>query len=329
MKGNRLLRIISFLCALLLFVGSLSVVKTIGVVSFVFSIILPVLFFANIIFLIYWGVKRKKHFFFHLLSVLVYFLYFDSLLRISTDRLDEHTESFTFLSYNVKGLFFHGDNRREIVNFIKKKDPDIIAFQEFARDGFESFEHYPYRFIAYRDKVPKSLLVIYSKFQIVNKGYVSFADTRNGAIFADIKYKDEIIRVYNLHLQSFGIRFTSNSINENEFSRVVNIVSKTINLQKEQALKVVNHSKSFLGKSIICGDFNSTQFSSIYRTLREDRNDSFIEKGNGFGTTYNLSNYPIRLDFVLPDFSFKTVSHENFKLKLSDHEPVYVKLAVK
>lgn len=326
---SKFLKIGSFLCIALLSIGYFLVIYVSGVISLVFSIIIPTLVFANVIFLVFWGIKKKKYFYFHLLSIALYFFFFDFFWKYNSEHSKNSIDSLTFLSFNVRGFRSNIDKGNDIISFARSKDPDILAFQEFSRDGFVGFTNYPYKFIAYRDKVPKSLLAIYSKYRIINKGYVNFEYSRNGAIFADIIYKDEIIRVYNVHLQSFGIKVESIGINKKRYLEAIDKVSRTLLLQKEQAIKVANHSKSFKGKSIICGDFNSTQFSYTYKVLCKGRNDTFMERGSGFGATYNLFDYPIRLDFILPDLSFDIISHQNFKLKLSDHEPIFVELALK
>ena len=84
--------------------------------------------------------------------------------------------------------------------------------------------------------------------------------------------------------------------------------------------------KGFEGKIIICGDCNSTQYSKAYRALKKERQDTFLKKGFGLGTTYNLLGYPLRLDYVLVDKGFDILSHENFKLGYSDHEPIMTRL---
>jgi endonuclease/exonuclease/phosphatase family metal-dependent hydrolase len=57
---------------------------------------------------------------------------------------------------------------------------------------------------------------------------------------------------------------------------------------------------------IICGDFNSTQFSLPYRILHKGLNDSFICKGIGLGSTHSFFNYALRLDFFLTDQRIKS-----------------------
>ena len=89
---------------------------------------------------------------------------------------------------------------------------------------------------------------------------------------------------------------------------------------------VKNEANTCNKKVIICGDFNSTQFSLPYKILKKGLIDSFISKGNGLGTTYSLYHYPLRLDYFLVDKNIDIVSHKKFDLNLSDHEPILIKL---
>ena len=50
--------------------------------------------------------------------------------------------------------------------------------------------------------------------------------------------------------------------------------------------------------------------------------DSFEEKGSGYGRTYNYHGLPVRIDFILADEGIEVKSHKNFNVKYSDHFPV-------
>ena len=70
---------------------------------------------------------------------------------------------------------------------------------------------------------------------------------------------------------------------------------------------------------IVCGDFNNTAYSYVYRKVRGDKlNDAFQEAGKGFGRSFNFF-YPFRIDFILPDKSFRVRSFKTHYLPLSDH----------
>jgi len=66
-----------------------------------------------------------------------------------------------------------------------------------------------------------------------------------------------------------------------------------------------------------------------YQTIKGDMSDSFFEKGEGFGKTYRLFRYPMRIDYILADDSFKISDHKNYDERLSDHYPVMATLQLK
>uniref|UniRef100_UPI0030D816CE endonuclease/exonuclease/phosphatase family protein n=1 Tax=Maribacter arcticus TaxID=561365 RepID=UPI0030D816CE len=81
-------------------------------------------------------------------------------------------------------------------------------------------------------------------------------------------------------------------------------------------------------KNIVCGDFNNTQFSNSYFTIKGNLKDSFLEKGRGYGKTINFWKFPFRIDFVLVDPSLEVLSHKNYNINLSDHEPIMATIKI-
>lgn len=328
---NKLKFIISLICALLLLLGSILTKWSTNLLSFIFSIGIPFLVLVNLGFLIYWSFKKKTFLMYSLISLIIHFFCYDSFFQVNFSKDDLSKNSFSLLSFNVRHFDFDKEINSDnidtgIMTFIKEQNPDIVSFQEFSRPKLKDFKEYPYRFVGYRKEVKKSLQVIYSKFPIVNSGYLDFPNTLNNAIYADVLINDEKVRIYNNHLQSFAIRINSNLMKINRYVDLFNKIATKLKLKEKQVLMVLDHAESFDGKVIICGDFNSTQFSSAYNALKKNRKDTFIEAGQGIGNTYELFKYPLRLDYVLTDNTFNVLSHKNFNLKLSDHEPILVEL---
>ena len=146
-------------------------------------------------------------------------------------------------------------------------------------------------------------------------------------IYVDILIKKDTLRIYNLHLQSLVVR--PGSFKREQPQRLFKRLSITVQKQQEQAKLVIEHSRSVNYKKIICGDFNNTQFSSVYKTIKGEMNDTFLEKGSGFGSTYNFKFLPYRIDFILADPEINIKSHKNFDVRLSDHTPVMASFRLK
>ena len=60
--------------------------------------------------------------------------------------------------------------------------------------------------------------------------------------------------------------------------------------------------------------------------MKEDFQDTFLERGSGFGRTYDLWKIPLRIDYILVDDDFEVLAHKNYDERLSDHYPVMATL---
>ena len=96
--------------------------------------------------------------------------------------------------------------------------------------------------------------------------------------------------------------------------------------QYEQANLIRENMEKTHFKKILVGDFNNTQYSNVYQIIKGEMKDSYFEKGKGFGRTYDLLKFPIRIDYILADPEFEVLSHQNFNERLSDHFPVMATL---
>ena len=324
--------IIIFSPSILLILGYVFIFFLNNILSLCFSLMLPVFFILNIVVGIYWLIERNRWYWLSFFCLAIYISCFNSFFQFNSPS--KELSELSILSYNTHGFNYYVKDRKlniddEVVKFVTKENPDIFCVQEFSAIKYKLFKAYKYHYRTNRFTENKSVMAVFSKFPIVNKGYISFSNSNNGAMYIDLEINENIIRIYNVHLESFKV-----PIMLYDFSKLrsYNIITSRINnaekVRKEQAMLVKEHIDKFKGKVIVCGDFNSTQFSSVYNLLKTSKKDSFIEAGNGFGETYELFKYPFRLDYILTDESFKVLSHDNFNLKLSDHEPILVNLSL-
>ncbi|GGD12102.1 endonuclease/exonuclease/phosphatase family protein [Hyunsoonleella pacifica] len=316
----------------LLFIGVLTIIYEWDL-SFVFSIAMPVLVVINIIQLVFFMLKRKSLILFNIASLILFFFFFDSFFQFNfniTKRTQEN--SISLLSYNVHGFKpSHGNQNysdENVVDFIRENNPDIVCFQEFSAIKFKLFvDEYPY-WVKTNLMIPnqKSVLAIFSKYPIVDKGYVEFANSLNNTMFVDVEISKKVIRVYNVHLESYRTTLQHNINSVRSFMPLLKIVSQADKTRISQAKIVKKHIADYNGDVVILGDFNCTQYTPAYLILKDLRKDTFVEAGNGFGSTYELFNYPFKIDHILVDETFEVVSHKNFNINLSDHEPVLAEI---
>ncbi|MET7027979.1 endonuclease/exonuclease/phosphatase family protein [Sediminicola luteus] len=293
----------------------------------ILSLTVPILVLINIIFLLYWTFGQKKQLVLSLTVLVLGYFLLGSFFNFKFSKENILEEDLSVMTYNVRGFNKYnwiedtslGD---QIIDFVKEEDPDILCFQEFSRIRNRQLKHYPYHYITSPSEKNKSIQAIYSKYPIITKGSLGFPDTSNNAIYVDIKYNKDTIRVYNLHLQSLKVIPKAEAISKEPSSRLYRRLSKTFMNQQKQAEIVFEHSENIAYKKIICGDFNNNQFSNVYHIIKGEMKDTFEKLGTGYGRTYNFEYYPVRIDFIFVDKDLEVKAHKNYDVKLSDHFPV-------
>ena len=216
----------------------------------------------------------------------------------------------------------------KIVDFIKTESPEILSIQEYHPHKNVDLSFFKYKFEKLSGKKTKYGQAIFSQFPIVNSGSIEFPDTGNNAIFADVLKGTDTIRIYNIHLESLRIDTKVESLKKENSERLFNRVGTTFKMQQFQAELFLMHKKQCNYKMIICGDFNNTAFSYVYRKIKGDLNDAFIESGNGFGRTYDFKFFPIRIDFILTDAAFSVNGFKAYNDHYSDHYPIMTTLSL-
>jgi len=326
--------ILNYFFALLLLIAFISPYFRAGFIPLVSleSLIFPFLVLINILFVLYWLVQIRKYFLISLLVLLLNYYNIQALYQWKAKYPVE--KGLSLMSYNVRLFNSYKWIKQkgidvDISNYLKDQNPDILLLQEFLIDPNTDFSQYKYKYVALKGKKRKAGLVIFSKYKIINKGSLNFADTYNNTIWADIVVRKDTFRVYNLHLQSYQIVEPEKLVEQDKL-KVTNKLQKVFNKQYKQAKKTIEHSKSSKYPVIFAGDFNNTAFSSTYHILKKGKTDAFVEAGEGFGITWRYKLLPLRIDFILPDANkFQVTGFETFNhISFSDHYPIkaYLKL---
>ncbi len=295
------------------------------------SLTVPALVIINMLFFLYW-LFGKKIYMMLSLSILVfgYFTLGSFIAFNGKSKTIADSDTISLLTYNALGFHskYHGDweniTSPEVVEFVEGENPDIIYFQEFEPHYVKGdmLKSYPFKANKFQIKDGESSknLAIFSKFQIINNGELDFPNTFNGGVFADIVFKKDTIRFYNLHLESLSIR--PNYFKRERSDKLFVRLRDSFDKQERQSDIVREHIKTSAYPVIVGGDFNNTQFSKVYFNVKGDLKDSFLESGHGYGKTIKFWKFPFRIDMILGDPSFTFLSHKNYKIDISDHEPI-------
>ena len=317
----------------------------------------PILLLINLGFLIWWIVCRKWLFLVPLVAILPFVpSYIDFPFGGDSDAVVD--QPIRILSYNAHNFGLHArpDHLRamnEIVEFVGCENLDIACFQEFSSGDKTLPVHqslqkkFKYSHLQIR-KSPYAYgdicdgLATYSNCPIVGRDYVrSDGETDNIIIYTDIAIGADTVRVFNCHLQSYKF-----SASEYDFIEKVNSLNSDVydkskqgenreglrkvyaRMQKayEWRVRQAETLADLISKSpyqvIVCGDFNDTQSSYIYRKVSRNLHDSQRVASTGWRNTYRRFAPGIRIDYILFSDRFKCRSCRVPQVDYSDHRPV-------
>ena len=303
----------------------------------VLGLFVPVLMVINCGLYIYWLLRKKKVLSLPLLVLIVGYFAVGTVYELGPAQRTPTADSFSLMSYNVRNFNMNEEMPVQgvdsmILDFIGEEEPDILCLQEcyFAMKRSSALSGYPYSFVdfiySYEIKHDHVIQAVYSKFPLLNIRSIDFPGSANKAIVMDVVRGRDTLRLFNVHLQSFSIIPGVDQLQQENSDRLLNRMGKVLVKQQEQAKLLEKE----IGKSpypvIVVGDFNNNQFSYAYRRIKGELKDSYKEAGQGFGQTYNLMGFPMRIDFILTDKKINTLSHKTYDLELSDHFPIRAEL---
>ncbi len=307
----------------------------------VFTLFMPFFFILNGLFFLYWGFQFKKRMILSGLVLMMGITFINKFYKFSAKEYPEDDKDFTIMSYNVRLLnvfkwLDRDDVPDDILTFINEKNPDILCIQEYSNYSNIDLKLYPHRYIYIDGNQIKTGQAIFSKFPLINQGNIAFPHSNNNVIFADIKKGKDIIRVYNMHLESIKITPDVTEIDQNieaidqgKSQKLFNRISIAFKKQQQQAEIIKESKKECPYPIIICGDMNNSAFSYVYRNIKGGLKDSFEEAGIGFGATYKFRHYPARIDYIFADETMLVKKFESFSdFDNSDHYAIMVRLSM-
>ncbi len=252
--------------------------------------------------------------------------------------------------YNHSGIEGAPD---EVFKFILQQNPDVVCFQEYFTSLKKNeytptqiiarFRQYGYRHIEYLKPRTGNTgygLATFSKYPITNTGAIRFEKSNNQAIYSDIDVNGTKVRVFNNHLESIGFKDGDLSVLDtldfrmNEYQRrglrnISQKLTRAFAMRSNQAEALARHISNSPYPVIVCGDFNDTPVSYVYRTMRGSMKDAFREAGVGFGGTYNGRLPSFRIDYIFYSPQFQAYNFKRFPIKYSDHFPIMVTIDLK
>ncbi len=295
----------------------------------VLSLAFPILVLVNVGFLLFWLLRFKRQWLLSFLVLLIGYAQVKEIYAFGSETNLVENGALSVMSYNVRLFNLYDwikdeDVRKKIATLAKEEDPDILCMQEFLVEAASDYAQFPFRYIQPRSKNNKTGLVIFSKYRIIDRGSLDFPSSNNNAIFVDVVKAGDTLRIYNLHLESLRIDTKTEELTQENSGRLLKRISTAFVKQESQAKIFQQHQTTHDHPQIVCGDLNNTGFSHVYKMVKGDMRDAFLEVGSGFGKTFNYRSLPIRIDFVFSSGDIRPLQVKNFKENLSDHYPVKV-----
>ena len=301
-----------------------------GIIS-ILSLVAPALIIINLLFVIYWVIIGfKKQLMLSFIVLLLSFIFIPKLYKFNNEIASVKKEHFRIMTYNVRKFNMYNwlnieDINTKIKELIVNEDPDILALQEYRNlEGFKL--NYPYFYNPLTTKKDYSGLAIYSKYPIINKGFIGYKKNVSDAIYADIIKKEDTIRIYNFRLATTGVIPDKDFFGHKNSERLIKRIRRSFKVHQNQIETLNSHLKDCEYRVILVGDLNNTAYSWDYTNIKNEFQDTFSEAGKGFGKTYEFKRFPLRIDYIFVDEDIKVIDHKNLKQKFSDHYPVLATL---
>ena len=315
----------------------------------VFGLFYPVLLFLNFLFFFFWLWRKKTYCLFSLGCILLGWTHLTGLTGFNFSQ-EKPENPITVVTYNARSfrpLFVkNGDTKVQQKSFrdamLKETgEIEILCLQEFsatsrAVSGVKKLFNLPH-FKRYESRGT----AVFSKYPIKNHGKIVFEKSGNSCLWADVKIKEKTVRVYSVHLESSKISDSASQLKKDANIRdkktwagirgILGKYRRSTNKRVEQITQLKKHIKETKHPVIVCGDFNDTPTSFVYRKISEDLCDNFKEAGRGWGATYAGSIPMLKIDYIFtPQKYFRVYEHGVLNdIEISDHYPVFSQLELR
>ncbi len=317
-----------------------------------FGLAYPILLIANVLFVLYWGIKQKKKAFLSIIVLVLGVSQFTDFFQFPFNLVEKFEgNSIRVMSYNVRLFDLYDWTKKEnvkdkILTLVNEESPDVICFQEYYLKGGTAelrkalnmdylHEHFSKTSIKQRKKAGVGT-AIYSKHKIINKGKIFFEnETANHCIFVDVVKNNDTIRVYNAHLGSIrfdyddytfiaGEKAKGNEDDKDMLPMLKVIKRLKIGFEKRvgQINKLLTHIQNSPYPTIVGADMNDTPVSYSYKQFSASLKDSFKEKGKWVGSTYIGAIPLLRIDYLWHNTKVENNSFSTIDEEYSDHRPI-------
>jgi endonuclease/exonuclease/phosphatase family metal-dependent hydrolase len=297
-----------------------------------FGLFFPLIVALNIGFILFWLMTKKVYSLLSITALLLGFNPIQKLVSFDSDMVIKSPNILRVMTYNVaSGLFVKKNEKKAFYQFINDHyENGVLLLQESSAKIIQTLEkQFPEENFV---RVKESKVVIMSHFPILKSDYIKFDNPYNSCVWADLKIKNKIIRVYAVHLQSNKITKIANEVTSQievdnkkvwkNIKKMMNRYSSSTIKRETQLQEILTHIKKTSHPVILAGDFNDVPQSFLYSQVSKVLKDSFREKGFGLGRSFNGSIPALRIDYIFGSEEFRILNFKTWKVPYSDHYPL-------
>lgn len=345
-----LVNIVAVLLLLMSYAATIINPQTFWPLAFLGLGYLPILI-INVTFVLYWLLRRPKVALFTIIPILLGWNLLSQHLgiRAKSDEITKTDGALRVMTFNahlfskVKGKTTN-DIKTQVAKLIEEVQPDLLTIQEYfskikgtkqftdqilEQGNFKEFIFEP----AMQSEHEGYGQIIFSKYPIIYSGVITKNEFGiNRIIFADIVKGRDTVRVYNVHLRSFGLQSEDKAFIQNPSTvpgdeQTTKKLGRKLKLAFErrgkQALALREHIDTTRHPVIVMGDFNDTPMSYSVNLIGKNLKNTFDEKGRGWGVTHYEMLPILQIDYIFCSKKFNVEKYKIIKEKLSDHYPVW------
>lgn len=309
------------------------------------GLIAPGVFMATVVLALYWIIRWRWGRASVLLVLIAVGCFHTSLFYRGQFRRTygepDYDRTFKVMTYNVRYFY---DDRGEtspdrISRLILRHDPDIVCLQEYNAAVVRQSTAFTnllknYSVVGTSGTSAAGPMVILSKFPIVQSDTIP---AFGASMWADVRIGNDVVRIFNNHLHTTEIKADDDEFitrrlyltDSTRWAKIRSIIRRHRNnsvLRAEQVDRIAPVIAATRTRYIVCGDFNDTPVSYVYRTMARGTKDAFSECGTGYSHTYRGFFNTLRIDYLLHSTGLEAVSYATPFATYSDHRPVVVRL---